>query len=142
MSRGVNRVTLLGNVGKDPELRYTPNGTAVASFSLATTERYKGQDGEWKDQTEWHNLVCWRRQAEIAGEYVKKGRKLYVEGKIRTRSYDNKEGQKVYRTEIVIDTFILLDGGEGGGGARGAGSSGAMDSGYEPDQISDDDIPF
>ena len=137
MSRSLNRVTLIGNVGRDPELRYTPNGTPVANFSIATTERFKGQDGEWKDQTEWHNLVAWRKLAEIVGEYVKKGSKLFVEGKLKTRSWDGQDGKKNYRTEIFIDQMIMLD--SRGGGQSGGGFD---NSGFEPDQITDDDIPF
>lgn len=136
MSRSVNKVILVGNLGRDPELRYTPNGTPVANFSIATSERFKGQDGEWKDQTEWHNIVCWRRLAEVAGEYLKKGSKVYIEGKLKTRNWDDKDGKKNYRTEIFVDNMIMLD-------SRGAqGGMGADPSGFEPDQISDDDIPF
>lgn len=143
MARSLNKVTLIGNVGKEPELRYTPNGTAVANFSIATSERFKGQDGEWKEQTEWHNIVAWRKLAEIVGEYVKKGSKLYVEGKIKTRSWDGQDGKKNYRTEIFVDNMIMLDGRGGGQQGGGGGSFGGGDSsGFEPDQITDDDIPF
>ena len=138
MARSLNRVTLIGNVGRDPELRYTPNGTPVANFSIATTERFKAQDGEWKDQTEWHNLVAWRKLAEIVGEYVKKGSKLFIEGKLKTRSWDGQDGKKNYRTEVFIDQMIMLDGRGGGQG----GGGGFDNSGFEPDQITDDDIPF
>lgn len=136
MSRSVNKVILVGNLGRDPELRYTPNGTPVANFSIATSEKFKGQDGEWKEQTEWHNIVCWRRLAEVVGEYLKKGSKVYVEGKLKTRNWEDKEGKKNYRTEVFVDNMVMLD-------ARGAqGASGPDPSGFEPDQISDDDIPF
>jgi single-strand DNA-binding protein len=136
MSRSVNKVLLIGNLGKDPELKYTPNGTAVANFSIATTERYKGQDGEFRENTEWHNLVCWRRLAEIAGEYLKRGSKIYIEGKLKTRNWEGQDGKKIYRTEVYVDNLIMLDGRQGGS------TSTKADSGFEPDQISDDDIPF
>ena len=110
MARSLNKVMLIGNLGKDPELRYTGSGVAVATFSLATNESWKDQDGNQQERTEWHNIVAWRRLAEISGEYLKKGRKVYVEGRIQTRSYDDKNtGTKKYMTEIVADNLILLD---------------------------------
>src|SRR5215469_10567970 len=129
MARGVNKVILLGNVGKDPEIRSTPGGTIVASFSLATADRQKDQQGNWHDKTEWHNLVAFSRTAEIVRDYVKKGSQLFVEGKIQTRSWDDKEsGQKKFRTEILVNEMSLLGGrgAEGGGGnyERSSGSSG------------------
>ena len=142
MSRSLNKVMLIGNLGRDPELRYTAGGTPVADFSVATTERWKGSDGEFQEHTEWHNIVVWRRLAEVAGEYLRKGSRVYVEGKIRTRSWDGQDGQKRYKTEVMADTFIMLDAresGGGGGGGRGAAPAGG---GFEPDEISDDDIPF
>jgi single-strand DNA-binding protein len=111
MAKGVNKVFLLGNVGKDPEIRTTPGGMTVASFSLATAERAKGQDGQWTDKTEWHNLVCFQRTAEIVRDYVKKGTQIFVEGKIQTRSWDDKtSGEKKYRTEILVNELSLLGG--------------------------------
>ena len=111
MAKSVNKVILIGNLGKDPELRYTPSGTAVASFSLATNERYKDKEGNWQDRTEWHKIVAWQRLAEIAGEYLKKGRTCYIEGRLQTRSWDDKEsGQKKYSTEIVASDLVLLGG--------------------------------
>src|SRR5580693_3254296 len=111
MSKGVNKVLLLGNVGKDPEIRSTAGGTIVASFSLATADRQKDQQGNWQDKTEWHNLVAFSRTAEIVRDYVKKGTQLYIEGKIQTRSWDDKEsGQKKYRTEILVNELTLLGG--------------------------------
>jgi single-strand DNA-binding protein len=102
MAKSVNKVILIGNVGKDPEVKYTPSGTPVAKFSLATNERYKDKDGNWQDRTEWHNLLAWQRTAEIVGEYVKKGSKVYIEGSLRTSSWDDKStGEKKYRTEIA-----------------------------------------
>src|SRR5437016_11691490 len=125
MSKSVNKVILIGNLGKDPEVKFTPQGTAVAKFSLATNERYKDKSGEWQDRTEWHNIVAWQRLAEIAGEYLKKGRSVYIEGRLRTDSWDDKEtGQKKYRTEIVANDLVLLGGREAGGGS-GSGEEGA-----------------
>jgi single-strand DNA-binding protein len=156
MAKGVNKVLLLGNVGKDPEIRATAGGTQVASFTLATADRAKDAQGNWADKTEWHNLVAFNRTAEIVRDYVKKGTQIYVEGKIQTRSWDDKEsGQKKYRTEILVNELTLL--GKGGGDGASSGSS----SGYSksntasydqrtpvstPDYadtgITDDDIPF
>jgi single-strand DNA-binding protein len=152
MAKGVNKVILLGNVGKDPEIRSTPSGTTVASFSLATAERAKDQTGNWVDKTEWHNLVAFNRTAEIVRDYVKKGTQLFIEGKIQTRSWDDKEsGQKKYRTEILVNELSLLGGGprsegasSGGGYSRSSAPSGGGSS--QPDYgdvgITDDDIPF
>ncbi len=115
MAKSVNKVILLGNVGKEPEFKMLPSGQGVANFSVATSERYKDKGGEWQERTEWHNLVAYAKLAEIVRDYVKKGSKLYVEGRITTRSWDDKEsGKKVYRTEIVIGDLSLLSGrGEG-----------------------------
>src|SRR4051794_21811693 len=128
MSKSVNKVILLGNLGKDPEVKYTPQGTAVAKFTLATNERYKDKEGNWQDRTEWHNLVAWQRTAEIVGEYLKKGSSVYVEGALRTNSWDDKEtGQKKYRTEIIVNELVMLGraqgSGEETGGARTRGAS-------------------
>ena len=153
MARGVNKVILLGNVGKDPEIRSTPGGMTVASFSLATAERAKDQAGNWADKTEWHNLVAFQRTAEIVRDYVKKGSQLYIEGKIQTRSWDDKEsGQKKYRTEILVNELTLLGGAPGGSSKRlrrlrqeqhpapPAPSAPAND--YADQGITDEDIPF
>ena len=104
-----NKVILIGNVGKDPEVRHLETGAAVASFTLATTERYKNRNGELQDQTEWHNIVCWRNLAELSEKYIKKGNQIFVEGKIRTRSWTDQTGAKRYTTEIVADNIRLLD---------------------------------
>jgi single-strand DNA-binding protein len=104
-----NKVILIGNVGKDPEVRHLETGIAVASFTLATTERYKNRNGELQDQTEWHNIVCWRNLAELSEKYIKKGGQIFVEGKIRTRSWADQTGAKRYTTEIVADNIRLLD---------------------------------
>ena len=154
MAKGVNKVFLLGNVGKDPEIRSTPSGTTVATFSLATADRRKDAQGNWSDSTEWHNLVAFQRTAEIIRDYVKKGTQIFVEGKIQTRSWDDKEsGQKKYRTEILVNELSLLGkpgGGEGGGGYSRGSSSSSSSSGpasssapdYAEQGITDDDIPF
>ena len=152
--KSVNKVILVGHLGKDPEVKYTPQGTPVAKFTMATNERFKGKDGNWQDRTEWHNLVAFSRTAEIIRDYVKKGSKLYVEGKIQTRSWDDKEsGQKRYRTEIIVNDLSLLSGrdeGGSGGYSRGGGSSSnydqrppaGQDDFAQSAEISDDDIPF
>ncbi len=101
MARGINKAILIGNLGKDPELRYTQSGQPVASFSLATSESWKGKDGSQQEKTEWHNIVVWARLAELANEYLKKGSRVYIEGRIQTRSWDDKDGAKHYMTEIV-----------------------------------------
>jgi single-strand DNA-binding protein len=156
MAKSVNKVILLGNVGKDPEIRAAASGTMVATFSLATTDRVKDQTGNWSDRTEWHNLVAFQRTAEIIRDYVKKGSKLYVEGKIQTRSWDDKtSGEKKYRTEIIINDLSLLSGrgeGESSGGSytRSGGSSASFEQRSsaptedygQSAEITDDDIPF
>jgi single-strand DNA-binding protein len=153
MAKGVNKVFLLGNVGKDPEIRTTAGGVTIASFSLATADRAK-VNNEWTDKTEWHNLVAFQRTAEIVRDYVKKGSQIFVEGKIQTRSWDDKEsGAKKYKTEILVNELSLLGGrggGEGGGGSyeKSSGSSTSTKSASAPandyaDQgITDEDIPF
>ena len=107
MSRGVNKVILLGNVGREPELRYTQNGTAVANFTLATTERRK-IGGEWQDQTEWHNIVAWSRLAETCSNYLGKGSQVYIEGRIQTRKWEDRDGNTRYNTEVVANQMVLL----------------------------------
>jgi single-strand DNA-binding protein len=107
--KSLNKVQLIGNCGADPVVKYTPSGTAVANFTLATNERFKDKSGEWADRAEWHNIVLWQRLAEIAGEYLKKGAKCYIEGRNQTRSWE-KDGQKKYITEIIGSELILLDG--------------------------------
>src|ERR1700690_3992825 len=129
MAKSANKVFLLGNVGKDPEMRSTGGGTLVANFTLATSDRQKDPQGNWQDRTEWHNLVAFTRLAEIVRDYVKKGSKLFIEGKIQTRSWDDKEtGAKRYRTEIIVNDLSLLSGredGGSGGSSRAASSSGS-----------------
>ena len=138
---GVNKVILIGNLGKDPELRYTPGGQAVASFSLATGEKWRDKDGNLQDRTEWHNIVVWGRMAENAKEYLSKGRPVYIEGRIQTRSWDDKDGNKRYTTEIVTQRMQFL----GGRGDQGA-SPGAPppEEAPQPADLAgeDDDLPF
>jgi single-strand DNA-binding protein len=150
MGKSVNKTILLGNVGKDPEIRSTNGGALVANFSLATTERYKDKQGEAQEQTEWHNLVAYARGAEIIRDYVKKGSKLYVEGKIRTRSWDDKEtGKKVYRTEIVVSDISLLSSSDGNGKRDGDNRQASRNQAakHEAEEygdlgITDQDVPF
>ena len=156
MAKGVNKVFLLGNVGKDPEIRSTAGGMTVASFTLATADRKK-EGANWVDSTEWHNIVCFQRTAEIVRDYVKKGSQILVEGKITNRSWDDKEsGQKRYKTEILVNELTLLGGGAGrseGGSSSGGGysksntasygsSTPVAQSDYADPGITDDDIPF
>lgn len=160
MAKGVNKVMLLGNVGKDPEMRATQGGMVIAQLTLATADRAKDQTGNWVDKTEWHNLVCFGRTAEIVRDYVKKGTQLFVEGKIQTRSWDDKEsGQKRYKTEILVNELSLLGGrgeregsgssfGNQGGYAQRSGNTASFDQRssappeYANEGITDDDIPF
>ena len=154
MARGVNKVILIGNLGKDPEVRYMPSGGAVANVTLATSETWKDkQSGENQERTEWHNVVFFNRLAEIAGEYLKKGSKVYVEGSLRTRKWQDKNGQDRYTTEIVAAEMQMLDG-RGAGGAGGGSMGGGRDTGSSnagpssknesaaPAGDFDDDIPF
>jgi len=106
----VNKAILIGNLGKSPEMKLTPAGIAVATFSIATSERFKKRDGEQQEKTEWHNIVVWRQLAEICGKYLTKGQKVYIEGKIQTRSYDDRDGNKRYITEIVANEMRMLGG--------------------------------
>lgn len=117
MAKGINKVILIGNLGKDPETRYMPSGGAVTNVTVATSESWKDKDGQRQERTEWHKVVFFNKLAEIAGEYLKKGSKVYIEGALRTRSYD-KDGQKHYTTEIVASEMQMLDG-KGGGGSPG-----------------------
>ncbi|ALM92279.1 MULTISPECIES: single-stranded DNA-binding protein [Alteromonas] len=122
-TKGVNKVILVGNLGNDPEVRYMPNGNAVANLSLATSESWKDPQGQMQERTEWHRLTMYRRLAEIAGEYLKKGSQIYVEGKLQTRKWQDQSGQDRYTTEIIVDQMQMLGGrgGEGGGGNAGGG---------------------
>ena len=119
-TKGVNKVILVGNLGNDPEVRYMPNGNAVANLSLATSESWKDQQGQLQERTEWHRLTMYRRLAEIAGEYLKKGSQIYVEGKLQTRKWQDQQGQDRYTTEIIVDQMQML-GGRGGDSANTGG---------------------
>lgn len=155
-----NKAFLLGNLGRDPEVRSLPSGQPVANFPMATSRKWRDRDGNQQEQTEWHQIVCFGRLAEIAGQYLTKGKQVFVEGRIQTRSWDDRNtGEKKYRTEVVADNFQMLGGpgGPGGGGGRGGGypeygesdwggSGSGPDSGGEsgggPSGADDDDIPF
>jgi single-strand DNA-binding protein len=150
----VNKVILIGNLGRDPELRYTPGGQPVANFSIATSESWNKKDGSGREEkTEWHRIVAWGRTAELCAQYLSKGRSVYIEGRLQTREWENKEGQKQRTTEIVANTVQFMGGGQGGaggaggaprGGQAGGGSmsgGGAGGGGYEGGPP-DDEIPF
>jgi len=142
MAKSVNKAILVGNVGQDPEVKYTPSGVPVARVSLATNERFKDRNEQWQDRTEWHSIVAWQRLAEIVGEYVRKGSKLYVEGKLQTSSWEDKQtGEKKYRTEVVAGEILLLSSRENGqeDTQTTAGEESTPDSVPTP---VDDDIPF
>jgi single-strand DNA-binding protein len=155
----INKVILVGRLGKDPEIRSTPQGSTVAKFTVATDEKFTDREGNKQERTEWHNIAAWGKLGEICGQYLKKGKLVYIEGSIRTDSWDDKEsGQKKYRTEIIANTMKMLDrrGDEGGGGGGGydrgssygqsqsrGGGSGTGKSAPAPDMIEDDEeVPF
>lgn len=145
----VNKVILVGNLGKDPEVRFTPSGRAVAKFPIATTESWMDQENSRQERTEWHNVVVWGKQAESCGQYLAKGRQVFIEGAIRSRSYDDKEGNKRYITEIVAQRVQFLGSGGGSGGrgasADGGGSGSGVGGGFDEfggGQIPEDDVPF
>jgi single-strand DNA-binding protein len=142
MAKSLNKVMLIGNLGKDPEIRYTGAGLPVATFSLATNESWKDQEGNQQERTEWHNIVAWSKLAEICQQYLKKGKKIYIEGRIQTRSYDDKNtGTKKYMTEIVAANMIMLD----GGGSRGTGDGAdafPVSDGVAQTDASKEDLPF
>ena len=150
MAKSVNKVFLLGNLGKDPEVKYTPSGMCVAKFSLATNERQKDRDGNWQDKTEWHNCVAFQKTAEIAGEYLKKGSTVFIEGSLRTSSWDDKDsGQKKYRTEILVNNLVMCgvrnresDASRDDGEAQGSYSKPASSPNVHGAEITDEDIPF
>ena len=150
MARGVNKVTLIGNLGQDPELRYTGNGTAVCNLRLATTENYKDSNGEWVEKTEWHSVVAWARLAEICNEYLKKGSQVYFEGSLQTRSWDDRDGNTRYTTEVKAREMLMLGGRDDSFSGPSNGSFNQQkktsnktsdvedDFSFEPD----DDLPF
>lgn len=156
MPRSVNKVILLGNLGKDAELSYLPSGQAVSKFSVATNRRYKDKNGEWQEETEWHNIVLWGKAAESVSQYLTKGQRVYVEGRIKSRTWEGRDGNKHYATDIVAEQVVLASGRggaeEGGGAPRTAQSAraaapsagptaAAPEEGLTP-EITDDDIPF
>lgn len=156
MAGGVNKVILIGNLGADPEVRFTPGGQAVANFRIATSESWNDKNGQKQERTEWHRIVVWGKLAELCGEYLKKGRQCYVEGRLQTREWTDKEGRKNYTTEVVASAVTFLggrDAGDGAGGgyrgrASGGPSRGMDDYGPPPPGMDDggmggdDDIPF
>lgn len=144
MARGVNKVILIGNLGRDPEVRYTPNGVAVATITIATSESWKDkQTGENQERTEWHRVVMFNRLGEIAGEYLRKGSKVFIEGRLQTRKWQDKTtGQDRYTTEIVADNLQMLDSKGGGSANMDSAAAPAMESQAAPADSFDDDIPF
>lgn len=140
----LNKVMLIGNLGRDPEVRSTPSGQPVATFSIATSRRWKDKEGNRQEQTEWHNIVAWGRTAEVCGQYLHKGKQVYVEGRLQTRSWDDKQtGVKKYKTEVICDVMQMLgqkgDSQQGGGSGGYRAPTGGGGGGTEPE---DDDIPF
>jgi single-strand DNA-binding protein len=156
MAGGVNKVILIGNLGADPELRYTPSGQPVANFRIATSESWMDKQGQKQERTEWHRIVAWGKLAELVGEYLKKGRQVYIEGKLQTRQWEDRDKNKRFTTEIQAREITFLGGrdgaGAGGGGGGGGGGprregggGGSSDEGgfdYGPPPMSDDDVPF
>ena len=139
---GINKVILIGNVGKDPEIRHLDSGVAVASFSLATSETYRNKDSQKVTNTEWHNIVLWRGLAEVAEKYVKKGNPLYIEGKIRTRSWDDKDGNKRYTTEIIADNMQMLGSKQSNEEAAASAPENVSTEEIENAPSVEDDLPF
>lgn len=143
--RGVNKVILVGNLGRDPEIRYTREGTAVANLNLATTETWNDSNGQRQEKTEWHRVVCWGKLAEIAKEYLGKGRQVYIEGRLQTNTWNDKEGNKRYTTEIKADQMVMLGGRGGDSSPRDSApppDPGPSDIGGAPFQATEDDVPF
>ena len=140
----INKVILIGNLGADPEIRYTQSGTPVVNFRIATTERWKGQDGQQQEQTEWHNIVAWRRLAEICAEFLSKGSKVYIEGKLQTRKWQDQNGNDRYTTEIVAKDMQMLSprGANSGGDSYTSNNGGGYEFPQEPPPNTGDDVPF
>lgn len=136
MARGVNKVILVGNLGADPEMKYTPSGTPICTFRMATSESFKDREGNQQERTEWHRVVAWSKLAEICGQYLSKGRQVYIEGSLRTRSWDDQDGNKRYMTEVVAREVQFLGGNPDGGG-QGGGHGQGGGAGYD-----DGDCPF
>jgi single-strand DNA-binding protein len=157
MAWGLNKVLLIGNLGRDPEMKYTPQGTPITTFSIAVTRRRKGGDGEWKDETEWFRIVAWEKLAETCNEYLRKGSKVYLEGRLQTRDFQGQDGQPKQIVEVVANEMIILDSRQGGPGGPGgfggsderppmrsgaAPSGGGSSSNSYDDDTDADDIPF
>lgn len=143
MAMNLNKVLIIGNLTRDPEVRTTPTGQTVATFSVATSRRWKDKDGQAKEQTEFHNIVAWRKLAEIVGQYIKKGSKVFVEGHLQTRSWEDQQGAKKYRTEIIADNIIMLDRKDStGGNAFTAAEPKEPEIPQAEAEINVDDIPF
>ena len=140
MAKGLNKVMLIGHLGKDPEMSYTPNGIAVCKFTLATNDSYKGDNDQWVERTEWHNITVWRKLAETCSQYLKKGSKIYMEGKIQTDTYE-KDGKKNYFTKIVMNEMMMLDKKEGGP-VMSEPSNGKSNPEVVSDKNSEEDLPF
>lgn len=144
MARSLNKVMLIGNLGRDPELRSTQTGQNVATFSMATNRKWKDKNGEWQDETQWHNIVAWGQRAETLATYVKKGSRVYVEGRLTHRNWEDKDGQKRYITEVVLDNFVFLD--PAPEGAPSAGKREPVPPPPEPPEEmatpDEDDVPF
>ena len=139
--RGVNKVILIGNLGRDPEVRYTRDGTAVATLNIATTETWTDQSGERQDRTEWHRVVAWSKLAEIAKEYLSKGQQVYIEGKLQTRSWDDRDGNKRYTTEVKAGQMVMLGGRRDAGAREEPGPPPGPES-EEPFEAKEEDVPF
>jgi len=150
---GVNKVILIGRLGRDPELRYTPGGQAVASFTIATSERWTDKNGQRQERTEWHNIVAWSKLAELANQYLKKGSPAYIEGKITTRSWDDRDGNKKYKTEIIANTIQFLGSGGGAGAAEAISGQDAVPAAgvvvpdvepipAAPGSVAEEELPF
>jgi single-strand DNA-binding protein len=145
MANGLNKVILIGNLGRDPEVRYTPGGLAVANFSMATSETWTNKEGEKETRTEWHRIVAWGKLGEICGEYLSKGKQIYIEGRIQTREWEDKEGNKRYTTEIIALQMLMLGSRESADESRPSPSSDMETPNLPEPPISktkDDDIPF
>jgi len=151
--RSLNKVLIIGNLGRDPELRYTANGTAVATMAVATNESWQDKEtGQWQDRTEWHRIVAWGRTAEVCGEYLSKGRKVFIEGRLQTREWEDKDGNRKWTTEIIVQNMIMLDGRGEGYSPReepphpaetyGTGTPPSSGTGIPPMEGEDSDIPF
>lgn len=144
MAGSVNKVILVGNLGDDPEVRFIPNGTAVANFSVATSEQWDDKEGQRQEKTEWHRIVVWAKLAELCGEYLGKGKKVYVEGRLQTRKWDDKDGNTRYSTEVVAQQVVFLSPSDGSASPNSNKGESARPQGgtYHKKPVEDDDIPF